>query len=924
MSAKNTSKTNPWIVVLIFVITAVVVFSTVFLILYLNSDYKEIKANKTEYYVNVGESVELDLCFTNIDSSEYEITSQDTTIATYNSVDNVVDGLSGGKVAVIITTDAIKNFTPIALTIVVCDGLTQETALMIDSREDLIAVGSTENRLTLYYRLVADIDCLDEEWVPLGFINDTTYEFSGMLSCDGYTISNIKITTPYEYSGLFAKIGETGMVHGLNLTNVNIKSETKQGASFIAIGALAGANFGTIQKVYVSNSSLINNKAVNSSAYVGGITGFNTGIVAQASFENAKVVSTKYAGGIVGANLTVSETLATVKQAGVNAQISGVGHVGGIVGLAQGSIIADSYTSNTSKVYTSSPTTLVGGIVGTLQYASVNSKIVDSMMINCYSVADLGDTGRKGALIGWNYNYSTTTLQYNKVYGSYWTDENTNASVAVSVTQNGEAQIAANKVAVADLSNSSNFISYVNDLNENVLWDFTNIWTLDQNNLPTLVKFGMVSNFDKTDLKEEGAIYSAVDLINIANNMSGNYVLKADLDLSVLATWTAIGAEDNKFMGSLIADKDPNTLEFYKIKNLKTDATNQLAGLFAYVGETAKISNIIIDGAKAVDSANVGLIATFNAGVIENCAVVNSEISVNNTIGNVSFICGSNTGTIANSYVDLSTATITGTGANVAGSIAAINYGVITSCYTLKDTKIDADTANYSVLLGGLAGVNEDSGIIRFSFSEGNFTGYNLGGIAAVNENQIFESYSNNTLTGKLVGGIAYIISYGNSNKYGVIANCYTISQINGIDKNSIKCGFAYAINYCVEGENAGKYGWIVHSFSGATFNDIGENYFETHSKVRVDSGYVFGIKGDRTAGFVVDCIFDEQGRNAIKNTTPFYVEVFDPVLMEDPIGLTTEECFNKDNFTAQGFLETIWTFNIDYYPELKNVVKAK
>ena len=66
MNTENKSKNNPLVVILIFLVTAVVVFSTVFLMLYLNSDFKEIKANKTEYYVNVGETVKLDLSFTNI------------------------------------------------------------------------------------------------------------------------------------------------------------------------------------------------------------------------------------------------------------------------------------------------------------------------------------------------------------------------------------------------------------------------------------------------------------------------------------------------------------------------------------------------------------------------------------------------------------------------------------------------------------------------------------------------------------------------------------------------------------------------------------------------------------------------------------------------------------------------------------------
>ena len=924
MENQNKSKTNPWVVVLIFLVTAIVVFSTVFLILYLNSDFKEIKANKTDYYVNMGESVKLDLTFTNVEEGEYEITSQDATIAAYNAAEKVVEGISGGQVVIVVNSSVIKNFTPIALTVTVCEGLTQDTAIMIDSAEDLININASESMLSKYYRVVNDIDLAGVEFTPLGYVNGALYEYSAIFNGAGFTISNFKITNPYQSAGLFATIGENGIVTNLNLCNVVVEAQPETDATYLCVGTVAGINNGTVQNVYVSNTSLINTTSNNCEVYYGGITGFNTGIVTQTSFENSEIVSLGYAGGIVGANVSVSERLATVKQSGTNAEVWGALHVGGVIGIAKGSIIADCFTANTAKIYAINPTTYVGGLVGTLQFVIVNSKIVNSFMINCYSVAKLGDTGIRGALIALNYNYNTSALQFNKIYGSYFTEEDTGLANAINKTLNGEAAVNVNKLTTIDLSDVTKFVSYLSETGDNVMWDFGNIWTFDQNNYPTLVKFGMVSNFDTTTFKEEGAIYTVVDLVNIANNLSGQYVLKADLDLSVLNNWNAIGTEENPFTGSLMADSNPDSLELYKIYNLKISENADNLGLFGYAGENAKISNITIDGAtiSGQNMKNVSVIAAVNKGIIENCSVLNANIKLDGAQAVSGFVTAVNNGKIFNSFVDRSEISGADAGVYSIGSIAGVNNGIVDSCYTLENTKITANTGNASVIVGGLVGENGETAEVRFSFSQGIFTSYNVGGLVGVNKNNVYESYSNNTLIGKFVGGLAYNVSFGANNKFGAISNCFTTSKLQGVDANSVKSGFAYVIDYCSEGENKGKYGLIYHCFSAAEFDGIGQNYFETHSRVRTDTMFTwYGGKIDRVAGFVIDSIYDKQGRNAEEITNGIFNSFFDPLTHEPAIGLETSQCFDVNNFLAQNFSENIWKFSDSYYPELINVV---
>ena len=266
----------------------------------------------------------------------------------------------------------------------------------------------------------------------------------------------------------------------------------------------------------------------------------------------------------------------------------------------------------------------------------------------------------------------------------------------------------------------------------------------------------------------------------------------------------------------------------------------------------------------------------------------------------------------------------TDNGSYTIGSIAAVNNGVVASCYTTKTTKVMASYKNKNVLVGGLVGVNNEAGHVRFSFSEGEFTGYAVGGLVGANLNLVYECYSANKLIGKYVGGLAYNVSFGNSNKFGAISNCYTVSELWGVDKHSVKSGFAYSIDYSSEGDNKGKYGLIYHCFSGVDFNDKGDNYFETHSRVRNNSSYLVIGEYDREAGFIVDSIYDKQGREAKEIGTSFLIKFFNPSILEGPIGLDAEQCYNSQYFVEQEFDLEKWLFDGSSYPTLNNVVVAK
>lgn len=126
---------------------------------------------------------------------------------------------------------------------------------------------SIQNGLDKNYRLLCDIDFKDynQEINPLGFKynsnNAEVYDaFNGTLDGNGYTVKNLKITGG-EYSGLFGKIGTTGVVKNINFYNVTVKSNidklnnTDSDNVFYA-GLVAGQNFGVIKYCNINADNL--------------------------------------------------------------------------------------------------------------------------------------------------------------------------------------------------------------------------------------------------------------------------------------------------------------------------------------------------------------------------------------------------------------------------------------------------------------------------------------------------------------------------------------------------------------------------------------------------------------------------------------------------------------------------------------------
>lgn len=261
-----------------------------------------------------------------------------------------------------------------------------------------------------------------------------------------------------------------------------------------------------------------------------------------------------------------------------------------------------------------------------------------------------------------------------------------------------------------------------------------------------------------TSLGAEGST-TGTDLQGMNGNLSGNYVLGADIDASSTAGWEGglgfapvggnnLGASDRIFtgnfdgLGHVINDLSINRPSYNHV------------GLF---GETAH--NVI---------ANVGL----------NNAAITGRTQVGGVVGRTFYV------TVHNSYVSGSVTGTVAVGGIIGTDILPRGSSRLINVYSSADvtaTQAGDGTGVLSGIAGGLAGANID--LIENSYSTGNVSGGNyVGGLVGyADEATIRNSYFAGTVT---VNGTPYTsgaIMGGRLNDIGnVLTNVYWNTDLTG------------------------------------------------------------------------------------------------------------------------------------------------
>lgn len=168
-----------------------------------------------------------------------------------------------------------------------------------------------------------------------------------------------------------------------------------------------------------------------------------------------------------------------------------------------------------------------------------------------------------------------------------------------------------------------------------------------------ILTFGMCSTAFAVDDIPDGytPIYTAEDLNNIRNSLSGKYILMNDIDLSSYENWVPIGTEETPFSGTLNGDN-------YVVNNMSINNATNHAGLFGYIN-SSEIINLTIENAKVKiitdENIYVGLISgQATNSVLSNCknnGTISIEAKGNVSVGGIVGTIWSNSKASGDCYV---------------------------------------------------------------------------------------------------------------------------------------------------------------------------------------------------------------------------------------------------------------------------------
>ncbi|MCL2073603.1 MAG: hypothetical protein FWH18_06770 [Marinilabiliaceae bacterium] len=255
---------------------------------------------------------------------------------------------------------------------------TENDPFIVANKTDLKRVASGETgpggkwTEESHYRQVADIDLSGEDWKPVWFV------FEGSYDGGGYTISNLTTTGNCAF---FSTV--TGTMKNVRLSNLKFLHESSSGSLYWAGGMVALLAGGTLEHCYIDNVETTYNYTGSDFSSIGGLVGTNNyGTVSSCMVTNGTVSCNgkSFVGGIVGSNLgTIVNCYVTVNVSGIDSEYG----FGGVAGRNRGTI-ENCYATGTVS---SDGMSVIGGIV------SVNSYIIK----NCVALNQTISTTHTGS-----------------------------------------------------------------------------------------------------------------------------------------------------------------------------------------------------------------------------------------------------------------------------------------------------------------------------------------------------------------------------------------------------------------------------------------------------------------------------------------------------------------------------------------------
>ena len=272
-------------------------------------------------------------------------------------------------------------------------------------------------------------------------------------------------------------------------------------------------------------------------------------------------------------------------------------------------------------------------------------------------------------------------------------------------------------------------------------------------------------------------ITSISQLQAINNNLTGNYILDNDLDLSSIPNFTPIGSSASPFYGTFNGNG-------HTISNLKISA-GENTGLFGYTASSSRIENFTISNPNIIGGNNTASAIGYNQGIVNNIGIINGNISSDGTY--TGGVIGHSKGTTTNVYY---IGNITGKG--VGGVIGLLESTTLSNSFSRGNIITSVGYASNNTPSGGIV-ASLSSATINNSYSLSSLYGNRsfLAGMAGfVWDGNINNSYSDSYMTGGYsdlsaysTGGITSRIGNNEGGRNVSVSNVYYNNANKGYEQ---------------------------------------------------------------------------------------------------------------------------------------------
>ena len=522
--------------------------------------------------------------------------------------------------------------------------------------------GETDD--STYFELTADIDLGGKEWTPIGTKDN---QFAGKFSGKGNTIRNLTVVGG-DNRGLFAY--SSGEIKDVYLEKIDITTT-------LSAGGVCAFNSGTIDGCGVLSGAIRCSSSYG--GQLGGISKENSGTISRC-FNNAAVKGATSAGIVY-----VNRGNSVVQNCYNTGTIEGLTSAGGISNINYGKIT----TCLNFGVIIAEDVTYENGDVDIRGFGICVKNQPGASLKNCYSDSDVCPKELFGGFRNNTTVYYKTTAEL--CDSSFLSD--LNSSVWKTGSESGKTD-GRFRTAIYTYPSLSGVGTAVKTDGKQQ-YDFS------------------ISGNGKT-FEDFTYIETAEDFKNIANNLSGNYVLKNDINFEGEVIEPIGDSESVTGSGLSMPFSGNFSGDGHKILNVTVKRElGSHSGLFG--ANKGTIINLSVE-ADVSGTAYVGGICASNAsgGRIADCSFSGT---VNGTKSYVGGICGENKGGIMRCVAD---GTVSGD-SNVGGICGSNNSsnGNIENCLNSSDVTRKSSNGN----IGGIVGQSIYNSTVSYCISIGKTSG---------------------------------------------------------------------------------------------------------------------------------------------------------------------------------------------------------